>query len=300
MYKLNKYSNSYPLVSVVVPSYNHKDFIEECILSILGQSYPNIELLVIDDGSTDGSIDTIKSLLEKYDFSFISKENEGVAKTLNLGIKKTAGELICLCASDDYWHINKVAKQVDYMINNPTIYSSYCGVVSVDGRGKINHAQTERRNSNLKGGDLFDSIILNDFQPPVSFIYSRALFNQIGTFREGMHTEDFEFNLRNSVKYEIGFISDRLFYYRILDGRNNTRLGKTRIIHESHLACIDHYSDLAIYPKAKRLLYYRAFCAYSPYWYHKFFSMNMMVKSRGFLFSLGYLKAIVKLALFWK
>ena len=104
-----------PLVTVVVPSYNHEEFIEETIESIINQTYKNIELIVIDDGSVDNSVDIIKNLSYKYKFIFIHRENKGLAATLNEGIDLSNGKYFSICASDDKFSLNKISQQIKFM-----------------------------------------------------------------------------------------------------------------------------------------------------------------------------------------
>ncbi len=110
---------SQPLVSIIVPSYNHARYINQCIESIYQQTYQYFELIVIDDGSKDNSKEVLIDLHNKYEFTLVFQENQGVAYTLNRGIKEFAiGKYITFCASDDYWVIDKLEKQVVFMENN--------------------------------------------------------------------------------------------------------------------------------------------------------------------------------------
>ena len=111
-------SNS--LVSVLVPCFNHAKYIETCILSVINQSYKNIELIVLDDGSTDGSYEIAEQLKLKFDFKLIKQDNRGLAATLNRAIIEFSnGDYVAICASDDYFPINKIEKQVGFMQLNP-------------------------------------------------------------------------------------------------------------------------------------------------------------------------------------
>ena len=103
---MSSIKNNCPLVSIIVPCYNHEKYITECIGSIMNQTFRNFELTVIDDGSKDQSFEVLKSLQKKYEFNLIHQENRGISATLNRGIKEfSRGKYISFCASDDFWDI---------------------------------------------------------------------------------------------------------------------------------------------------------------------------------------------------
>ena len=112
-------TDNMPLVSIIVPSYNHARYVTQCIDSIMQQTYKNFELIVIDDGSKDNSKEVLTTLQAKYKFTLVFQDNHGVAYTLNRGIKEFAkGKYLTFCASDDYWTLDKLQKQVQFMENN--------------------------------------------------------------------------------------------------------------------------------------------------------------------------------------
>ena len=112
--------NRNPLISVILPCYNSKRFIARAILSVLHQTYKNLELIIVDDCSTDDSKKIIKKFLKKdkrIKFFKTKKNSQTVAKPRNLGISKAAGMYIAFLDSDDYWHDGKLAYQMKYISN---------------------------------------------------------------------------------------------------------------------------------------------------------------------------------------
>ena len=111
-----------PLVSVLISSYNQREFIESTITSVLNQTYPNIEIIIIDDASTDGSqeiIIKISSNFEEEQVKLIQKpKNEGVTYCRNIGLSKSSGKYICFLDGDDVYLPEKISTQVDYMESN--------------------------------------------------------------------------------------------------------------------------------------------------------------------------------------
>ena len=102
----------FPLVSVIIPCYNHQNYVEKSLKSVFDQTYKNIEIIVIDDGSKDNSVNILKELQKNNHFILECQENMGVCKTLNKAISMSKGKYIAILASDDYWDLPKIEKQV--------------------------------------------------------------------------------------------------------------------------------------------------------------------------------------------
>ncbi len=114
-------------ISVIVPVYNSHKHIKECLDSIINQTYKNIEILVINDKSTDNSLEIINSFKDKRIKIINLKKNSGVAVARNKGIEEATGNYICFIDSDDYWYPEKLKKQIKFIKNNnyAFIYSDY-------------------------------------------------------------------------------------------------------------------------------------------------------------------------------
>ena len=108
-----------PLVSIIIAAYNAENFIKETIHSILNQDYENIEIIVVDDGSTDNT----NLILNNYksELKYFKIENSGAAKSRNYAIKQAKGMLIAPFDADDIMLPNKISKQVDFLKNNPRV-----------------------------------------------------------------------------------------------------------------------------------------------------------------------------------
>ncbi len=107
------------IVSVIIPVYNGGRYLAEAIESVLAQTYRPIEVIVVDDGSTDGSADVARSFSESVHYFY--QPNQGVAVARNTGIKNSSGELIAFLDADDYWAPNKLNVQVDFLLMHPNI-----------------------------------------------------------------------------------------------------------------------------------------------------------------------------------
>lgn len=114
-----KYS---PIISIIMPTYNRVGFIEEAINSIAIQSFPRIQLIVVDDGSTDGTCEKMREIMTLYpeiDIRFCKQEHAGISAARNRGIVEAEGEWIGFLDSDDLWHKHKARKQIEYLERHP-------------------------------------------------------------------------------------------------------------------------------------------------------------------------------------
>lgn len=247
-----------PLVSIIVPSYNHEKYVKETIESIVNQTYENIELIVIDDGSKDNSPEILQKLSEKYSFSFIKRENQGLCRTLNEGIKLAKGEYVCLCASDDKLVLNKTESQVLFLTENPRFIMSYGNKINFYPNGM----ERKITNTKYKSGNIFDDLLLQNFHiPPVSAMYRKRVFDEVGLFDVELAVEDVDMFLRIAKKFEIGYQKEFFYYYRVHDANS---IGNIKKMEENTEEILSKWKDEKLYDRAmfrKNLLYFRNYTA---------------------------------------
>jgi alpha-1,3-rhamnosyltransferase len=219
------------LVSVIIPSYNHAQFITESIESILSQSYKNIQLIIIDDGSTDQSDKVISNILIKTKLEnthFIKQNNSGVSVAINTGISKADGEYILILASDDIinpWAITEMVKKFDetevgMVFGDASIINSLGDSIDIPiGKNKFTNSFLEWRLQ--KAAYLpFDFVSIRrcllerNFIPPMIMLRKEALY-QVGDFSPGLKLEDHEMWLRISRVYKICFHDSVIGKYRV-------------------------------------------------------------------------------------
>ena len=286
------------LVSIVIPSYNHAGFIKTAIESIFNQSYKKFELLVVDDGSTDNSLKILKKLKHKYDFKLVSKENSGIASSFNLALKKyLTGEFFTFCPSDDFWSPEKLSKQVNFLNKYKNIGMVYSKAYAVDNKNIVLKHKTNQINKGLKGGNIFKNIFLQEFHPPVNYMFRRTIFERIGFYDEGLWAEDFDMNLRISYEYKVGFIDEYLSYYRVDIGANKNLTFKTIF---SHKDSIDKFSFHDYHKAALKKWYYKCFLWYSPYSKGKKIALIGMLKNIDKFFSKEFIIFLLVLIRKWK
>lgn len=200
-----------PKVSVLIPTYNYARYVGLAVESALMQSYPNLEVIVIDDGSTDNTQEVLKPYLSRINYLY--KPNGGTGGALNLGIAKSSGKYICWLSSDDVFYPDKVAKQVQLMESNPTqgfCYTSFA-VIEADGKHHYDiHSPyyPDRKEMVVK---LMEGCFINGS----TVMMRRAALSVVGVFDEAMGTvHDYDLWFRFLRHFPCGFIDEILIGYR--------------------------------------------------------------------------------------
>ena len=192
-------------ISVVIPSYNRKDFLKRSIDSAINQTKKPLEIIVVDDGSTDGTEAMIKS---DYDFvKFIKQKNKGVSAARNIGIEVSIGEWICFLDSDDEWKKDKLEKQINAMKSNPGYKFFHSNEIWIKNGLRINQKKKHKK----YGGDIFDKCLDMCRISPSSVMIDKTVFDEVGNFNEYLVVcEDYELWLRICDKYRVFFIDEPL------------------------------------------------------------------------------------------
>jgi glycosyltransferase involved in cell wall biosynthesis len=199
-----------PVVSVLIPVYNGTDYLREAIDSVLAQTFTDYELLVIDDGSTDGTWQLIQSYGERV--RGFRKPNGGVASALNLGLGEMRGKWFTWLSHDDLWLPEKLEKQVAFLEANPQFKACYTDYFEIDTKGNILqevetpwYPRVQALHKLFGSGYIHGSTMMID----------RSCFEQVGLFSEQWrYTQDTNMWLRLSNRYEIGHMDERLVKQR--------------------------------------------------------------------------------------
>ncbi|MEP1032226.1 glycosyltransferase [Ekhidna sp.] len=188
--------NSKPLVSIILPFYN-APYLKEAIESILSQTYPNFELILVDNGSTDQSKETAESFINHPNVILINESEKGVVHAANKGIELASGEFIARMDADDISYKDRLESQVQMFNDDPSV-----GVVS----GLISYLGNSKNEGFIHYVDWLnsiktaDEINLNQFvEFPLAnptLMFRREIFARYGGFRDGDFPEDYEFFLR--------------------------------------------------------------------------------------------------------
>lgn len=218
-----------PIISIIIPVYNVSNYISRCLASLINQSMPEIEIIIIDDGSTDDSLEKCKQY-EKIDsrIRLYSKKNEGLGLTRNFGIEKAIGEYIAFVDSDDYVAIDMCESlyKAALLRNADIVYGDY----SIDGNGKIRRIKWENDIVEWNNKEIKDSLLLdfiatkpevdNDTIMPVSvwkalFKRSTIINNKIQFVSErDFISEDIIFDIDIfNVANTIVYIPENVYFY---------------------------------------------------------------------------------------
>lgn len=213
---------NYPLVSVVIPAYNCENTVRETLESVLQQTYKNIEIIVVNDGSTDHSLDVISQY--SGNVTIINKENGGVAGARNLGIKAAKGEFISFCDADDIWNSEKIEDQINYLNAHPQVDMVYCywhvwqsnstGSYDIPVSFGFSRKKSQQIDSELSGW-IYHKLLLDCECLTSTVIMRRNLFNKIGYFDTSLKSgEDYDLWLRASRVTEIHKLKEVYVLYR--------------------------------------------------------------------------------------
>lgn len=220
-----------PFISVVIPSFNHAAFIKQAISSVFAQTYKHFELIVLDDGSTDGTTDLLEELQLEYPFKFVTQENQGVCKTLNRGISEfSKGEYLALLASDDLWHEQKLELQLQQLKSNPA--SEFCFAQAQRFKGAERYTIGSVFPRRCFTGQVLGKIFLRQHVPAGSMIFSRRLFDKVGGFDEALAEEDWDFVIRCAAETHFCAVNVPLLYYRQHDRNTMVTRSRSKIFQE--------------------------------------------------------------------
>jgi glycosyltransferase involved in cell wall biosynthesis len=196
-------------VSVIIPVYNSEDYIAEAIESVTAQTYKNIEIIVVNDGSTDNTEAVLKPYMEKIKYFY--QENKGVAAARNTGIRLALGEYIAFLDSDDIWLPEKIALQVDYLNRNPSVMLTYSNF-KIFNDGKHPDEGILYLNSDIYiEGYIFTELVNACLISTITVLVRKEVFEKVGLFDEKFVSgEDYELWLRIAAECKIGYVKEVL------------------------------------------------------------------------------------------
>jgi glycosyltransferase involved in cell wall biosynthesis len=214
-----------PNVSVIIPAYNAEAFIADTVQSVLNQTYQDLEVIVVDDGSQDGTVAALEPFGTRVQVH--RQANGGVARARNTGVSLASGEFIAFLDADDLWLPRKLERQLAFSAAPMTFTDRF----NIGARGDLPEIQSEV--TPMHGGDVFVALLREgNFITNTSVVMRRTLFDRMGGFYTGLNgTEDWDLWIRIAERYAIGFLPEPLVRYRFHSGgisRNFVKMGRER------------------------------------------------------------------------
>ncbi len=212
-----------PTVSVVIPVFNAELYINQTILSVLGQTLPNLELIIVNDGSTDATADVVSSTISAFAdgrSTFISRENRGMCASLNQGLALARGKYFAYVGADDIWDPEKLRLQVAELdqTGHAAAFSD-CNVIDADGEFISRYGEQFP----YRGGNIYYDLIWGKFQPasPTN-LFRRDVLESVGRFDESQIWEDRDLWIRIAKDHSVSYIDRPLASYRVHNANGST------------------------------------------------------------------------------
>ena len=194
-------------ISVIIPTYNRKKTLARAIQSVINQSLSPFEILIIDDGSNDGTEEWVKENFQNI--KYIYQNNRGVSSARNIGIENANGDWVAFLDSDDEWLPNKLHEQVIAIESNPKIKFFHTNEIWIRNGVRVNQMKKHKK----YGGYIFEKCLDICRVSPSSVLIQKEVFDNIGVFDESLRVcEDYDLWLRITSKYPVEFLDVPLIY----------------------------------------------------------------------------------------
>jgi glycosyltransferase involved in cell wall biosynthesis len=217
------------LISVVIPVHNAEQYLEDTLKSVFAQSYPHTEIIAVDDGSTDRSVD----ILERYSdrVVLLKQPNRGAAVARNRGVREARGKWIAFLDADDVWSPRKLQRQLDARGERLWCYTDSVFV------GGVNDGRKDSDLTEKHHGSVLERLVCNNFVCMSSVLLEKQAYLDAGGFSDGIrYVEDWELWIRLASMHEIAYVDEPLVEYRIHSGSGSRSTRKTL---PQHLKVID-------------------------------------------------------------
>ena len=194
-------------ISVIIPTYNRKKTLARAIQSVKNQSLSPFEILIIDDGSNDGTEGWVKENFQNI--KYIYQNNHGVSSARNIGIENAYGDWVAFLDSDDEWLPNKLYKQVKAIDSNPEVKFFHTNEIWIRNGVRVNQMKKHKK----YGGYIFEKCLDICRVSPSSVLIKKEVLDNIGVFDESLRVcEDYDLWLRITSKYPVVFLDEPLIY----------------------------------------------------------------------------------------
>jgi glycosyltransferase involved in cell wall biosynthesis len=241
-----------PLVTVICLSYNHAQFVVEALESVFQQQYKNIELIVVDDASTDDSAQVIRTTLAgRKQVVFIPlQENVGNCRAFNVAFKRSSGEYVIDFSADDVMSAGMISRQIQFFQTlDPSFGVVFTDAVYIDEHGRKLHEHfrsliAKGRIERIPQGDIYGDVLSTYFIPSPTMMIRREVLLTLNGYDEDLAYEDFDFWVRASRNYKFALLDEKLMSIRLSPTSMSKSLYRKgdRQLHSTYLVCMKAFS----------------------------------------------------------
>jgi alpha-1,3-rhamnosyltransferase len=208
----SKLESGRPLVTAILVCWNHVRFVRKAVESVFAQTYPNLELIVFDNGSTDGSREELRRLRSTHEFVLVCQENVGLVRALNKGLALSHGKYFACLSTDDIWLPEKTAVQVDFLERHPDVHLVAGQIESIDADGNFSAVPTVKRWGEPTFAELMTS---GNYVPGPTTMCRVATLKAFGGYDESIRIEDYSLVLKLTHRgMRVVVLPDSLTLYR--------------------------------------------------------------------------------------
>ena len=247
----------HPVVSIIIPCYNAASFIADAINSVLGQTYNSFEIILINDGSTDNTMEVLNKFSHDNRLIYYCQTNEGLSAARNKGVELAKGEYIALLDADDIWLPQKLAQQMMLFSSDPAVDMVFTDFATFDSTGVV--ASSKLPDKGVELVTYSELFARNNFIYPSTVMIRKSIFSECGGFDTALRSiEDYDMWLRIARRHKIACIPAPLVSIRQHDSNMSTNVA--RMLEYELVVLEKNRSDftLAKFRKRKARTYYLA------------------------------------------
>ena len=240
-----------PLVTVICTTYNQEEYVEAALASVLDQTYPEVELIVVDNASTDSTLHRINQVCLKHPGIRIiaNNWNKGLCAAFNQGLVQARGKYIIDLSGDDVLLPNRIERQVAFFEEQPAnvgVVFSNARYISSEGQLLRTHFETDDAGKSvdqIPSGDVYREILENYFICTPTMMMKRSVLEKLGGYDESLTYEDFDFWVRSSVRYHYAYQDEVLTHKRVLSNSLASQVYKpgSGMLHSTYAVCNKAY-----------------------------------------------------------
>ncbi len=296
-------------VSIIIPTFNRLPYLKCALRSVEGQTFRNFEVLVLDDGSTDGTVWFLRSYAPNFSFRWFSFQHKERSHLRNFGAHEAKGEFLAFLDDDDEWLPGKLEKQVKFLEQNPDVGLVYTRTKVINSEGGFQQKKTALHkrlyDDQAKRGHRYSDLAYLTLMFTSTVMIRRSLFFNVGGYDEQCPPkEDLDLYLRCSLVSRVDCIcKEPLVFYRCHEGNSSNHLGDARIkVSQMHLRSIANTPGMDPEGKAKRAFLFNI--AKYHYWAGRYSNAietikRLVAESASYVLRPPHLLLVMKIFIRW-